>query len=152
MVKVRIIVKETGRQIKSVIIDDRHLTSKEDTLWKVCDNYNDGIYLFNGIPYMSNELAYTYTSIDSPTMLTTYEKIALLMQDGIYRSAAERAVKEDMVVFYPDTNDGMKDYFSTMHNEDSAKVKKHAWNKLSKVDYFDEYSNFLGAYRYDYFV
>lgn len=152
MVKVRIIVKKTGRQIKSVIIDDRHLTSKDDTLWKVCDNYNDGIYLFNGIPYMSSELAYTYAPIDTPITLTTYEKITLLMQNGIYRSAAERVVKEDMVIFYPDNSDGMKDYFATLYNESNVKVKKHAWNRLDKVDYFDEFGNFLGAYRYDYFV
>lgn len=101
---------------------------------------------------MSNDIAIVYQPIDTTIMLTTHEKIMLLMQNGIYRSATERAVKEDMVIFYPDTNDGMKDYFATLYNESNVRIKKHEWNRLDKVDYFDEYGNFLCAYRYDYFV
>ena len=146
---VRFISKETGRQIKSAIIDD-HVISKRRALMEVCDEYTDnGLFMFNGIFYALSEIATTAKQL---TDLTEREKIMLLTRNGIYKSAAERAVTDGMVIFYPDTNDGMKDYFDNHTDLCSPKDKKHEWNRLDKVDYLDEYGNFLGTYRYDYFV
>ena len=146
---VRFISRITGRQIKSANIDETYVISKRSALMEVCDDYVNGLFVFNDTFYALSEISATVKPL---TDLTEREKIALLTQSGIYKSAAERAVKEDMVVFYPDNNDGMKDYFATLYNESNVKIKKHAWNRLDKVDYFDEYGNCLGAYRYDYFV
>lgn len=148
--KVRFISKETGRQIKSAAIAESYVTSKRTALMEVCDEYTDnGLFMFNGLCYTLSEIVVTVKPL---TDLTDGEKIMLLTQDGIYKSAAERAVKKDIVIFYPDTNDGMKDYFDSRSDLCSPKDKKHEWNRLDKVNYFDEYCNFLGAYRYDYFV
>lgn len=150
MMTVRFISRRTGRQIKSATIDETIIPiSKRRALMEVCDDYVNGLFVFNDTFYELSEISATVKPL---TDLTEREKIALLTQSGIYKSAAERAVKEDMVVFYLDNNDGMKDYFATLYNESNVKIKKHAWNRLDKVDYFDEYGNFLGAYRYDYFV
>lgn len=149
MMTVRFISKVTGRQIKSATIDETGIMSKRRALMEVCDDYVNGLFVFNDSFYMSYEISITTKPLSD---LTEREKIALLTQSGVYKIAAERAVREDMVIFYPDNNDGMKDYFHNLCDVDDVREKKHMWNKLNKVDYFDEYCNFLGAYRYDYFV
>lgn len=149
MMTVRFISRVTGRQIKSANIDETFVRGKRSALKEVCDSYINGLYMFNNTLYSGGEIEATRNTIND---LTEREKVMLLKQNGVYRSAAERAVKDDMVIFYPDTNDGMKDYFNNRVDFCSPKDKKHGWNRLDKVDYFDEYGNFLCAYRYDYYV
>lgn len=149
MMTVRFISRITGRQIKSANIDETYVISKRRALMEVCDSYINGLYVFNDTFYELSEISATVKPL---TDLTDREKIALLIQSGVYKSAAERAVKEDMVIFYLDNNDGMKEYFYNLCDVDDGRDKRHMWNRLDKVDYFDEYGNFLCTYRYDYFV
>lgn len=70
----------------------------------------------------------------------------------IERIAAQRAVKEGTVIFYPNTNEGLEDYSENRSDLCDSKDKENEWNKLDKVSHFDDYGNFLGTYRYDYFL